>query len=139
MKILGIYLLLLSPLAFGKRVAPKKVPTLSINNKEYSHIFLRTSCREGKGGFRYYIQSKNQKSDTPLWRTQIFQRQYDCGWETDIQDIHLSSLKIENGILLAKDEYGSEYKLNPSDGKLLSPSKTLIYPRRNFPIKKQRK
>lgn len=105
----------------AKRLAPVKIDPIQFKRGSIHSHFARSS-----DGFKFYIVMKDKAGDLG-WRTKIFERMYNKALETDVQDIHLKSLKIEDNVVIATDEKGESYKLDLIYGTLISPTQPNQY------------
>lgn len=122
MKLLTLMLLLSLP-TYAKRLAPAEIKPVQFNDYKITSYFSRT-----KTGFSVYLRAREKGKKDYVWKTQLFSRRYNLQLETDVQDIHLRSLKLEGRRLVAIDEKGMAYEVNAQNGVLLIPLKSVIYP-----------
>jgi hypothetical protein len=103
--VLTIVAIFFFPLStFAKRLAPKPVPPVVWNGVEY-----RTRDMN-------FVEAINVASKQRLWRTKVYFVWYMPLTETDVQDIFITSLSVQNGKLLVTNEAGKSYWLNLNTG-----------------------
>jgi hypothetical protein len=86
----------------AKRLAPKPVATVKANGVEYSapHEFM---------GF---ILATDMRTHEELWRQQIYSVHINPELESDVQDVFITSLVIDDGILFITNERNETYALD---------------------------
>jgi hypothetical protein len=90
--------------AFAKRIAPKDVAPLSGDGVEYR--FPMTPARLG------YVDAYDAKSNKLIWSRQIYVVVRDPGLESDVQDVFITSAKIDGKTLQIVNERKYEYSLD---------------------------
>ena len=121
--LISLLLILFSFTVSAKRLAPAEIKPVQYNDYKITSYFSRT-----KTGFSVYLRAREKGKKDYAWKTQLFSRRYNQQLETDVQDIHLRSLKLEGKRLIAIDEKGMTYEINALNGALLIPLKSVIYP-----------
>lgn len=107
MKILVIFLLIISSQTFAKRLAPKVVKPVYHNGIEYSAPpFVG---RNQNGG---YVEAKNRKTGQRIWLKRVYKIDYEKNLEKDVQDVFIKSLKVEGDTLIVTDERGLVHKVS---------------------------
>ena len=99
--ILSILTLLCHAQISSKRLAPKDVTPVVIDNIKYSAPTNQMG----------YVVAKDASADTVIWRKQIYARRYANGLEKDVQDIFIDSLYIKGKNLMIHTERGKVYSL----------------------------
>jgi hypothetical protein len=98
-----------SPSALAKRAAPKPVPALISGNIKYiapdvlpkhRSIYGKSTCSEDS----MCVEARNKKTGKLLWQVEVYPIKIDPKLELDIQYIYITSLKIERGKLIVKNE-----------------------------------
>jgi hypothetical protein len=122
MKILRLAIILLTVLAssqsvLAKRAAPKLVPGLIHGNVKYiapdvlpdkESIYGKSICsREGS-----CIEARSRKNGKLLWKVEVYKTKIDPNMETDVQYVYITSLKIEGGNLIVKNEAGEVFMVD---------------------------
>lgn len=106
MKPFALFLLALSLLfastAFAKRGAPAEVPPVRSGDIEYRAPHGQMGC----------VEAWDVKHDKMLWRRQIYVVKFIPDLERDVQDVYLTSLKLDGKSLLLANERKSEYRLD---------------------------
>lgn len=116
-----LLLVTLSQSVLAKRLAPKKIEDISTKRGVVHYEFQHTAS-----GFSSYIIMKDKAGDVK-WKTKIFSRQYTKNLETDVQDIFLKSMFIEDYKVIAIDEMGRKYEVELGTGELVKPQKPVFY------------
>ena len=88
--------------AFAKRSAPAQVAPVKAADVEYRVPHDKLGC----------VEAWDVRSDQMLWRKQVYVVRYDVELERDIQDVFITSVAVQNGKLLVKNEHASEYLLD---------------------------
>lgn len=112
--VLGV---LASPIFSGpvhaKRAAPAFISPIRADGKIFRDIFEND---EADKGYSVYLTAEDPGDHSTIWKTKLYSNAYDTGMETDVQEVHLRSLKLDGGVLVATDEGGHVYKVNANDG-----------------------
>jgi hypothetical protein len=111
----------LSQSVLAKRMAPKKIEDIFTKRGVIHYEFQHTAS-----GFISYIIMKDKAGDIK-WKTKIFSRQYTKNLETDVQDIFLKTMIIEDYKVIAVDEMGRKYNIDLDSGELLKPLRQVNY------------
>ncbi|MBY0416054.1 MAG: hypothetical protein K2Q18_17920 [Bdellovibrionales bacterium] len=130
MKTFGLILILFSFDIQAKRVAPPVLKPLVKSGHQFHFEITSAGCPEVKSpcGMSVSLVSKNMDGKKVFWTTNLYVRMYDMQLETDVQDVHPTELKfLSKNIILVRDEKGSEYRVDATDGHLIKPLKTIIY------------
>ena len=98
--------------AFAKRLPPTPVTPIPHCGVIYlAPPFIRD--RSGKplqrGG---YIEAHDSKTGKLLWRVRIYKTQYDPRLETDMQDVFITRLSLEDDTLIVSDEKSRRFRLD---------------------------
>jgi outer membrane protein assembly factor BamB len=103
-----------SPSALAKRAEPKPVPALISGNIKYiapdvlpNHrsIYGKSTCSEKS----MCVEARNKKTGKLLWQVEVYPIEIDPTVELDVQYVYITSLKIERGQLIIKNESGQVY------------------------------
>lgn len=113
--IISTLILFISFPVFAKRLAPAVIEPIQTKRGSIHSSFERNAQ-----GFSFYILMKDKAGDLK-WKSKIFSKKYIKGMETDVQDIHLKKMTLENSNIIAIDEQGRRYELDSSDGILIKP------------------
>lgn len=119
---------LISILPLGGVAHARRAPAPPIKPILFSGMKISYEFRPSDAGFSAAIVAKKDGNDRAIWESTIYRRTYRDDIEWDIQYISLKSMKLEGDVLVAIDGAGQKYRLQASDGKLLSPKETKIYP-----------
>jgi hypothetical protein len=92
----------------AKRVAPPVVPPVTVGGVEYS------APSEAMG----FVIATDKASGKELWRERIYAVKIDPELEKDVQDVFISALKEEKGLLLITNEKGARFSLDPKTRKV---------------------
>jgi hypothetical protein len=105
MKQIALLLLLslcfISP-AFAKRSPPVKVEPVLAADVEYHVPHDKMGC----------VEAWDVRTKLMIWRKQVYVVKYDVDLEKDVQDIFITSVEVQKGKLLIKNERQSEYELD---------------------------
>ncbi len=103
-----------SPSALAKWAEPKPVPALISGNIKYiapdvlpNHrsIYGKSTCSEKS----MCVEARNKKTGKLLWQVEVYPIEIDPNVELDVQYVYITSLKIERGQLIVKNESGQVY------------------------------
>lgn len=97
--------LFISLTLFAKRMPPAEIAPIKTKRGTIHNSFERNAI-----GFNYFILMKDKAGDLK-WKTKIFGRKYEKDMETDVQDIHLRKMTMEEAKVIAIDEHGRRYEL----------------------------
>jgi hypothetical protein len=92
--------------AFAKRGVPKPVPPVLQDGVEYR----ATHARMG------FVEAIDTASGRKLWETRVYYVFIDPFGERDVQDVFITSLRVEAGSLLVRNEAGRTYRLDLRTG-----------------------
>jgi hypothetical protein len=87
-----------------KRIAPKQVQPLKVNDIEY----LAPVSEMG------YINAKELSTGKTLWSKQVYKIEYDKNLEKDVQDVFIDSLWQSGDVIMIHNEKGEIYELDPA-------------------------
>lgn len=94
----------------AKRAEPRAVESVTYRGVKYiAPHFKMTNKQVQRGGF---IEAWDIKTNKMLWDIKIYEAKYDPKLEQDVQDVFITSLKIEHGKLLITNERNEIYALN---------------------------
>src|SRR5262245_8195426 len=109
---LAVALLMLSPLLprlAAKRPPASVVPPVSAGGVEYRAVHER----DVKEGIKGLVEARDKKTGKALWRVKVYEVVYRPGLETDVQDVHITSLALNGrGGLLVRTEDRKAYRLD---------------------------
>ena len=112
MKIILAYIICASILyganVCAKRAAPAPVNKVEMNSVVYSAPPFVTSENQNGG----YVEARDKNSNELLWRLKVYKTEYNNKLERDVQDIFITSIKLEGGIILVTDEKGRVFAVN---------------------------
>jgi hypothetical protein len=100
---------LFAPTADAKRKAPEPVKPVTAGKIEYRALHERYKGNKSLGGLRAYVEARNTRTKKALWKVKIYDIPYKADLETDVQDVHINSLKLEKRGLLVGTEKGKTY------------------------------
>lgn len=107
--IFGMGVLFLSYPVEAKRSAPKKAEPVVFQNIKYlAPAFTESNNHKQLSG---YIEAWDTRANKKLWELKIYDIKYDPGLEKDVQEIYITSLRIEYGKLIVTNEAGEEYEV----------------------------
>jgi hypothetical protein len=98
--------------AFAKRPAPAPVIPVRYRGMIYSAPpFTKESSGKPlqRGG---YIEAHDAKSGKLLWRVRIYKTRYNPLLETDVQDVFITKLFLEDDTLIVADEKNRTFHLD---------------------------
>ena len=84
----------------AKRMAPEKVKPIVYNGVKYTADKMN------------YVEAWNAKTGEKLWELKVYDVTYNPAIEPDVQDIWITSLRIEEGKLIVAAERNREYEIN---------------------------
>lgn len=97
-------------MAYAKRVAPLDVEPVIYNGLKYSapHWGMENDATQNGG----YILISNIKTESEVWRGQIYKTKDFNNIETDVEDVFITSLVLNKNeeTLLIKTENGDVFK-----------------------------
>lgn len=96
--------LLLGGMALAKRVAPPEVKPLMHHGVTYRAGHARDSR-----GNRGTVEAVEASTGKRLWIVTVYEIPYQAGLETDVQDVFIKSLAIDDGCLRVTNERGKSY------------------------------
>jgi hypothetical protein len=123
MRIVRLAIILLSVVAasstsaLAKRAEPKPVPALISGNIKYiapdvlpNHrsIYGKSTCSEKS----MCVEARNKKTGKLLWQAEVYPIEIDPTVELDVQYVYITSLKIERGQLIVKNESGQIFMVD---------------------------
>lgn len=88
--------------AHAKRSAPAPVAPVTVGGVEYRVVADHLGC----------VDARDVKTGQTIWFRQIYVVRFDPDLERDVQDVHISSLKVKDNVLLVSSERGGEYQLD---------------------------
>jgi len=97
--------------AMAKRAAPADVPPLMIGNVRYEAPHFTNPCDQNGG----CVVAYDTLTNAVLWSVKVYCTHYDTSLETDVQDVFIASLVVENGRILVTDEKGRHFAIDPAN------------------------
>ena len=94
--------------ALAKRAAPKPVATVVLNAVEYSAPLDQMG----------FVVATDVATRKELWRVRVYEVRVDPALERDVQDVFITSLTVEKGMLVVANERGDRYTLDPATRKV---------------------
>lgn len=124
--------LLISVGALAKRIAPEVINSVIHKGFEYTFEVVYTDCKDVsyQCAMQVFMLAKDIGAEKTAWRRELYKIKFNRDIETDVQTVFPRSLELEDGILKAFDERGTEFLVNAKDGKLKKPKKAIVY--KNF-------
>ena len=98
-------------------IQANRLDPITVSPLRYRGIEYRAPHWNGKMGF---IEAYDVNTGKKLWGKQVYKVIYEPMLETDVQDIFITSLKIDGGSLIVENEKGDRYRLDPTTGKSMS-------------------
>ena len=99
----------LSPnLAQGKRSPPADIPPVVGEGVRYEAPHYNNPCGQNGG----CVVAYDDASGAQLWSVKVYCTQYDAQVETDVQDVFITSLTVENGQLNITNEKGLHFAID---------------------------
>jgi len=111
--ILGVVLvfsLLFCNVSQAKREPPKEVEPVTYKGVKY--VVPHWGWKRGRMQNGGYIEAWHIKKDKLLWELQVYVVEYNPDIESDVQDIFITSLKIEDGKLIIENEAGDRFEID---------------------------
>ena len=96
--------------AQAKRTPPQKVIAVEDNEVKYTAPQRESKVHKQAGG---YIEARDKKTDKKLWELKVYDVKFNPKIEKDVQEVYITSLKVENGKLIVANEAGDEYEVDP--------------------------
>ena len=94
----------------AKRAAPSEVAPIVFGGVRYIAVHLGVPAGErANSGF---VEARDEKSGRLLWRTKIHTTVYRSDVEQDVQDVFISSMRLDGGDLLLEDDHGRTYRID---------------------------
>jgi hypothetical protein len=103
--------LLVGGVALAKRVAPPEVKPLV-----HQGVTYRAGHARDARGNRGTVEAVEVSSGKRLWIVTVYEIPYKAGLETDVQDVFIKSLAIDDGCLRVTDERGKSYCVERETG-----------------------
>ena len=70
--------------------------------------------------FIAFVKATSLTNNSTLWKTEVYRILYDQDLETDVQETHFESFSLQANTLTAVDEKGNTYRINATNGQLIS-------------------
>lgn len=102
---------LLGSVALAKRVAPPEVKPLV-----HQGVTYRAGHARDPHGNRGTVEAVDASTGKRLWIVTVYDIPYKAGLETDVQDVFIKSLAIDDGCLRVTDERGKSYCVERETG-----------------------
>ncbi|MFH1868027.1 MAG: hypothetical protein ABH843_03550 [Candidatus Omnitrophota bacterium] len=106
-----LFLSIINPGEVGAmRFPPKDVEPVIYNGVRYTapHWPYQHGGKQNGG----YIEAWDADGGQKLWNLKVYTVEYDTSMETDVQDIFITSLNIENGKLIIVNEREDIYEVD---------------------------
>lgn len=116
-----ILILLLSFSAHAKRLAPATITPLQVKKGTVEQVFVRSDT-----GHKLFLVKKDLSGQV-VWKTLLLTKVYNLNLETDVQDVWLKKLNLSQDGIMAVDEWGRSYQVDPTDGALMKPAAPVNY------------
>lgn len=87
---------------FAKRSPPAKVEPVKSAEIEYRVPHGQMGC----------VEAWDIRTGLMIWRKQVYVVRYDVDLEKDVQDVFITSVEVQKGKLLVKNERASEFELD---------------------------
>ena len=113
--LLSLSLLSCVSVVSAKRLPPPDVAPVTAGGIVYSAPQLQSSS-EQPGGF---IEARTQSNQLVLWRKKIYDTVYNKDLERDVQDVYITTLRLNGKTLMIQDEKSRTFCLN-TDSQLLA-------------------
>ncbi len=105
------WLLALAPAAvLAKRAAAAEVPPVVDHGVKY--VFPHFSTEGGEAQAGGVVEARDEKSGALLWRVRVYSTRVDPKLERDVQDVFLTSARLEGGKLVVTNEKGETYEVD---------------------------
>jgi len=99
----------LSPtLAQGKRSPPAEVPPVSSEGVRYEAPHFNNPCGQNGG----CVVAYDAASGALLWSVKVYCTHYDAQLETDVQDVFITSLAVDNAKVDVTNEKGLHFAID---------------------------
>jgi hypothetical protein len=96
--------------AWASRTPPPEVAPVVYQNVKYvAVIWGWTAGYDQNGGI---IEAQDPVTHAKLWSFEVYDVVYDHSWETDVQDIFISSMTLEGSSLMVENERGDIYRVD---------------------------
>ena len=94
--------------AIAKRAAPADVPPVVYDGARYEAPHFSNPCGQNGG----CVVAYDDATGAQLWALRVYCTQYDPNLETDVQDVFITSLAVENGQLNVTNEKGLHFAID---------------------------
>jgi len=94
----------------AKRAAPHAVPPVTYAGIRY--VFPHFANENGTAQNGGVVQARDAKSDALLWTLKVYEVNHKPGMETDVQDVFITSARIEKGLLVITNERNETYEID---------------------------
>lgn len=95
----------------AKRAAPPEPPSLVLDGVRLQAAYA-TRNEAGPSGLDAFVRASRADDDTELWKAPVYRVTYDQALETDVQDVFIAGLALEDGKLRILDERGRTFMLD---------------------------
>ena len=99
---------LVPTLAQGKRSPPVDVPPVITEGVRYEVPHFNNPCGQNGG----CVVAYDDASSALLWSAKVYCTHYDAQVETDVQDVFITSLALDNGKLNVSNERGLHFTID---------------------------
>jgi hypothetical protein len=97
------------PPLHAKRLPPPEVKPVVAGGVEYRAEHERFAMNDRPAGLRAFVEARDAKTKTPLWKVKVYEIVYQGGLETDAQEVYIASLKMTPKGLVVGTEKKVEY------------------------------
>lgn len=111
-----VALLQASPVLAKRKPPPVVAPVVS-GTVRYAVAHEKTVVDGRPVGLRAFVEKTNADAKV-VWRTQVYQIDFDRNLETDVQEVYLASLTLGGVGVIAVNESGRRFVLDPINGRL---------------------
>src|SRR6266542_1226232 len=94
--------------ALGRRIAPQPVPPVIYAGVRYEAPHFLNPCGQNGGCVVAYDNDTGEQ----LWFLEVYCTHYDPGWETDVQDVFITSMAITDGQLMVTNERNLHFTID---------------------------
>ncbi len=103
-----------------------RIPPPTIAPIEYNDLRIiseyEITIGNPEGDFSVSVQAQRPGTNETVWKTVLYRITYDPKMEGDVQNVHLKSLTLQHHKLVAEDENGDTYYLDPDTGAFIEGS-----------------
>jgi hypothetical protein len=108
--VLAAAIVALPAVAHAKRAAPKDVPSVTYAGVRY--VFPHFAYENGAGQNGGVVQARHERTNELLWTLKVYDVAHRQGLESDVQDVFITSARMEKGTLIVASERGETYEID---------------------------